>query len=211
MPTVKPRMSGPSGYGARFSVIARNSVKTATSGWVAHPRCQGSDSPGPVTNLATGPLATQSWDMPPSGESAGAARLGIGGAHGVTVPPGPGPGPRGEERLGFKAADALHVAAAEDAQVDVLLTCDDRFCRTARRNAKHLRTRVRNPLNWLDEVEHAVDPGQNLPAGGWKRCANDSAGPGWSASCNSSRPGKAITRRSGASGWTGSRWTTTAN
>ena len=31
------------------------------------------------------------------------------------------------EPLGFKPADALHVAAAEDAAADVLLSCDDRF------------------------------------------------------------------------------------
>src|SRR5438105_12201433 len=30
------------------------------------------------------------------------------------------------ERLGFKAADALHVAAAEAGQADALLSCDDR-------------------------------------------------------------------------------------
>ncbi len=38
------------------------------------------------------------------------------------------------EALGFKAADALHIAAAEKAAADVLLSCDDRFCRNARRH-----------------------------------------------------------------------------
>jgi predicted nucleic acid-binding protein len=61
------------------------------------------------------------------------------------------------EGLGFKPADAVHVAAAEEAAADVLLSCDDRFCRTAERHAKRLRVRVRNPLTWLDEVEHGSD------------------------------------------------------
>jgi predicted nucleic acid-binding protein len=61
------------------------------------------------------------------------------------------------ELLGFKPADALHVAAAEEAAADVLLSCDDRFCRTADRHATHLRVRVRNPLPWFEEMEHALD------------------------------------------------------
>jgi predicted nucleic acid-binding protein len=61
--------------------------------------------------------------------------------------------------LGFKPADALHVASAEEAAADVLLSCDDRFCRTAHRQAKRLRIRVENPLAWLDEVEHGTDSG----------------------------------------------------
>ena len=63
------------------------------------------------------------------------------------------------ELLGFKPADALHVAAAEAAAADVLLSCDDRFCRTARRHAKRLRVAVHNPLNWIDEVENGADSG----------------------------------------------------
>lgn len=63
------------------------------------------------------------------------------------------------ELLGFKAADALHVATAEEANADVLLSCDDRFCRTAQRHAGRLRVSVRNPLHWLNEVEHGPDPG----------------------------------------------------
>lgn len=63
------------------------------------------------------------------------------------------------ELLGFKAADALHMAAAEEAGADVLLSCDDRFCRLAQREVKHLRVTVRNPLQWLNEVEHGPDLG----------------------------------------------------
>jgi predicted nucleic acid-binding protein len=63
------------------------------------------------------------------------------------------------ESLGFKAADALHVAAAEEAAADVLLSCDDRFCRTAQRRTKQLRVVVRNPLDWFEEMEHAANSG----------------------------------------------------
>jgi predicted nucleic acid-binding protein len=63
------------------------------------------------------------------------------------------------EKLGFKPADAVHVAAAEDAGADVLLSCDDRFCRTGLRQRRKLRVAIRNPLDWLNEVEHATDGG----------------------------------------------------
>ena len=58
--------------------------------------------------------------------------------------------------FGFKDADAMHLAAAEEV-ADILLTCDDRFLRTADRHAKKLRVLVQNPLTWLDEVEHGTD------------------------------------------------------
>ena len=61
--------------------------------------------------------------------------------------------------LGFKPADAVHLAAAEDGAADVLVSCDDRFCRTAARHRKSLRVAVRNPLEWLKEMEHANDGG----------------------------------------------------
>ena len=57
------------------------------------------------------------------------------------------------ERLGFKAADAMHVAAAEDSKADVLLSCDDRLLRTAARHSTELRVAVRNPVDWLKEHE----------------------------------------------------------
>jgi predicted nucleic acid-binding protein len=63
------------------------------------------------------------------------------------------------ELLGFKPADALHVAAAEEAAADVLLSCDDRFWRAAERHAKRLKVHVENPLTWLDEVEHGTHSG----------------------------------------------------
>jgi predicted nucleic acid-binding protein len=55
------------------------------------------------------------------------------------------------EALGFKPADALHVASAEALGADVMLSCDDRLCRLARRR-KQLRVRVVNPVDWLTEV-----------------------------------------------------------
>jgi predicted nucleic acid-binding protein len=61
------------------------------------------------------------------------------------------------ERLGFKPADALHVAAAEYLRADVLLTCDDRLCRQAARHRSLLKVRVANPLTWLKENPGAPD------------------------------------------------------
>jgi predicted nucleic acid-binding protein len=60
------------------------------------------------------------------------------------------------ERLGFKPADALHVAAAQVLEA-VFLTCDDRLCRLGLRHASKLRTRVLNPLAWLKERPNAHD------------------------------------------------------
>jgi predicted nucleic acid-binding protein len=62
------------------------------------------------------------------------------------------------EALGFKPADALHVAAAEAGRSDALLTCDDRMCRAGLRNAAKLLVLVRNPLTWLNEVGNATNP-----------------------------------------------------
>ena len=68
------------------------------------------------------------------------------------------PGPRLAERaaflqtLGFGTFDALHLACAEQGQVDVFLTTDDGLMRRAMRCAKALRTRVRNPVSWCQEA-----------------------------------------------------------
>ena len=61
---------------------------------------------------------------------------------------------RGEElkEIGLKTYDALHVACAEQAQVDVLLTTDDRLLRVAIRSAHKLKVRIENPLMWLQKV-----------------------------------------------------------
>ena len=54
--------------------------------------------------------------------------------------------------LGFKAVDALHIACAEQAGCDDLLTTDDRMLGAARRNSDQLHVRVRNPIDWVREV-----------------------------------------------------------
>jgi predicted nucleic acid-binding protein len=54
--------------------------------------------------------------------------------------------------MGFRTYDALHIACAEQAMVDVFLTTDDRVLRIATRHAEHLQVRVANPLDWLLEM-----------------------------------------------------------
>jgi predicted nucleic acid-binding protein len=63
------------------------------------------------------------------------------------------------ERFGFDAADAVHVAAAEASDVDVLLSCDDSLCRVASRHRAKLRVKVANPLTWLKEQTDASNTG----------------------------------------------------
>lgn len=53
---------------------------------------------------------------------------------------------------GIKDYDALHVAFAETAGANALLTTDDRLVRSATRVVPRLRTEVVNPLDWLREV-----------------------------------------------------------
>jgi predicted nucleic acid-binding protein len=50
--------------------------------------------------------------------------------------------------VGYGVFDALHLACAEAARVDVLLTTDDSFLRKASRGDGRPRTAVRNPLSW---------------------------------------------------------------
>ena len=54
---------------------------------------------------------------------------------------------------GFGALDAAHVACAESAACDYLLTCDDQLQRTAGR--MQLAMRVQNPVEYLEEQTHA--------------------------------------------------------
>ena len=63
------------------------------------------------------------------------------------------------EGMGFKAADAVHLAAAEAQEADVFLSCDDRLCRLARRRRDRLTVVVANPLAWLKENEDASNAG----------------------------------------------------
>jgi predicted nucleic acid-binding protein len=52
---------------------------------------------------------------------------------------------------GYVLYDALHLACAEAARVEVLLTTDDNFIRKAARADGMARVAVRNPLSWSQE------------------------------------------------------------
>ena len=56
------------------------------------------------------------------------------------------------EAIGFRAADALHLACAEAGRADVFLTTDDRVVRRAALVSDRLHVRVENPLRWIAEV-----------------------------------------------------------
>lgn len=53
--------------------------------------------------------------------------------------------------LGLKTADALHVACAEYANVDVFLTVDDMLLKFALQHHDKLRVCVSNPICWMEE------------------------------------------------------------
>ena len=53
--------------------------------------------------------------------------------------------------LGYGAVDALHLACAEHAGVEVLITTDDRLIRRAQRGVGNPAVRVINPVDWLKE------------------------------------------------------------
>lgn len=57
------------------------------------------------------------------------------------------------EELGFKGLDALHLAAAESASVDVFVTTDKRLLRAASRSAADLCIRVANPVSLVLETK----------------------------------------------------------
>jgi predicted nucleic acid-binding protein len=57
------------------------------------------------------------------------------------------------ETLGFRDFDALHIACAEKAGVDVFLTTDDKLLKRAKRLASQLRVKVENPATWIGEEE----------------------------------------------------------
>jgi predicted nucleic acid-binding protein len=52
------------------------------------------------------------------------------------------------EKLGHGAFDALHLACAEQARVDALLTTDDRFIRRVQRGLGNSAITVENPVNF---------------------------------------------------------------
>jgi predicted nucleic acid-binding protein len=56
------------------------------------------------------------------------------------------------KRLGLKPLDALHVACAEKAKAEILLTTDDDLLSKALKSRKTLKIKVENPLRWVMEV-----------------------------------------------------------
>jgi hypothetical protein len=62
------------------------------------------------------------------------------------------------EILGFKWFDALHLACAESANVDVFLTTDDGILKRAERFSSQLHVRVANPYEWLQEIIRDENP-----------------------------------------------------
>jgi predicted nucleic acid-binding protein len=54
--------------------------------------------------------------------------------------------------LGFRYMDALHIACAEKAGCDVLLTTDDGLLAKYRTHEDRIMVRVSNPLQWIAEV-----------------------------------------------------------
>jgi predicted nucleic acid-binding protein len=55
-------------------------------------------------------------------------------------------------KLGFSFYDAAHIASAEKARADILLSTDDRLVRKAKRLSSKITVRVNNPLKWLTEI-----------------------------------------------------------
>lgn len=56
------------------------------------------------------------------------------------------------EALGFDSYDAIHLASAESAKVDVFLTTDDRMEKAANRSKLVFSFAIVNPVKWLEEV-----------------------------------------------------------
>lgn len=65
------------------------------------------------------------------------------------------------ESLGFKQADALHLACAESSKVDVFLTTDNGILRRAKRFSSQLHVSVENPYEWLQEMIRDEYPEKN--------------------------------------------------
>ncbi|MDI6770577.1 MAG: PIN domain-containing protein, partial [Anaerolineales bacterium] len=56
------------------------------------------------------------------------------------------------EASGFDSYDALHLASAEKADVDIFLTTDDALQKLVDRNPERFSFAVTNPVKWLEEV-----------------------------------------------------------
>ena len=53
------------------------------------------------------------------------------------------------EKLGFGLYDSLHIACAEYAKIDMLLTTDDRLLKKAINYRNLLKVKLENPVTWL--------------------------------------------------------------
>jgi predicted nucleic acid-binding protein len=56
------------------------------------------------------------------------------------------------QQLGFTALDALHIACARTAEVDVFLSTDDKLLKKLRQHIDTIKLHAVNPLAWLQEV-----------------------------------------------------------
>ena len=56
------------------------------------------------------------------------------------------------QQLGFTALDALHIACARTAKVDVFLSTDDKLLKKTRQHIEAIKLHAVNPLAWLQEV-----------------------------------------------------------
>ena len=56
------------------------------------------------------------------------------------------------EAAGFDSYDAIHLASAEQAKVDVFLTTDDNIQKVSNRNKEAFSFVIANPVKWLEEV-----------------------------------------------------------
>lgn len=54
-------------------------------------------------------------------------------------------------KLGFSAYDAAHIASAEEALADALLTTDDRLLKRYLKYADIIKIRIANPLDWITQ------------------------------------------------------------
>ena len=54
------------------------------------------------------------------------------------------------QRFGFDLFDSMHIALAEEARADVLISTDDKMINLTKR--LNLKVKVANPINWLLEV-----------------------------------------------------------
>lgn len=53
--------------------------------------------------------------------------------------------------IGFGNMDALHIACAEEAKVDIFLSTDDKLVKIAKKNKVKIKIKIENPVNWLRE------------------------------------------------------------